>query len=78
MSLSLSLRWRGLKSQVIQTLSLILNVAIFTMAWIEIKIGKSIEQNQKVAIFTMAWIEIPNVLGGNSEIAGRYLYDGVD
>ena len=34
------------------------NVALFTRAWIEIKIGKVSKILSHVALFTRAWIEI--------------------
>ena len=56
--LSLSLRERGLKCLLLQTLSLIHGVALLARAWIEISAITDIGFDSRVALLARAWIEI--------------------
>ena len=53
-------------------------VALFTRAWIEIKVGKEDCRTQAVALFTRAWIEIILVNLIIKPVLSRPLHEGVD
>ena len=53
-------------------------VALFTRAWIEIRVQKPFFVKKAVALFTRAWIEIQILENEISRLAGRPLHEGVD
>ncbi len=73
-----SSRGRGLKWQ--QSLKLVQRsqVALFTRAWIEIKLNDTYTLNVSVALFTRAWIEIEIDYLHLRNLYCRPLHEGVD
>ena len=57
---------------------MILYVALFTRAWIEITAEKNKLDKTGVALFTRAWIEIGMRVKPYFAVQGRPLHEGVD
>ena len=73
-----SSRGRGLKSNLIYLHQLIMIVALFTRAWIEIVFWLFVLELSPVALFTRAWIEIDVSSNIVSSDFSRPLHEGVD
>ena len=76
--LSLPTRERGLKSIERRIFLLMLSVAPYTGAWIEIVFTGVISLFSAVAPYTGAWIEIQTIMTGRYLFAGRSLHGSVD
>ena len=57
---------------------IIIIVALFTRAWIEMPPYKLLSTLKLVALFTRAWIEILISAGISPAVKSRPLYEGVD
>ena len=73
-----SSRGRGLKYITAYCRYIILSVALFTRAWIEIFMELKLISTILVALFTRAWIEIRDSAALSGVSLGRPLHEGVD